>query len=88
MGFVRLVVFGFLLLSVIYLSLSWFTRSLRRESLENEWDEDQPEGISRDDYVTAGIKEYNDGLRPKLLLLVYVIPTVLIATIVYLTNSN
>ncbi len=88
MGFVRLVVFGFLLLSVIYLSLSWFTRSLRRESLENEWDEDQPEGISRDDYVAAGIKEYNDGLRPKLLLLVYVIPTVLIATIVYLTNSN
>ncbi len=88
MGFVRLVVFGFLLLSVIYLSLSWFTRSLRRESLENEWDEDQPEGISREDYVAAGIKEYNDGLRPKLLLLVYVIPTVLIATIVYLTNSN
>ena len=88
MGFVRLVVFGFLLLSVIYLSLSWFTRSLRRESLENEWDQDQPEGISRDDYVAAGIKEYNDGLRPKLLLLVYVIPTVLIATIVYLTNSN
>ncbi|SHH32168.1 hypothetical protein SAMN05444003_2801 [Cognatiyoonia sediminum] len=88
MGFVRLVIFGFLLLSVIYLSLSWFTRSLRRESLENEWDEDQPEGISRDDYVAAGIKEYNDGLRPKLLLLVYVIPTVLIATIVYLTNSN
>jgi len=88
MGFVRLVVFGFLLLSVIYLSLSWFTRSLRRESLENEWDEDQPEGISRDDYVAAGIKDYNDGLRPKLLLLVYVIPTVLVATIVYLTNSN
>ena len=88
MGFVRLVVFGFLLLSVIYLSLSWFTRSLRRESLENEWDEDQPEGISRDDYVAAGIKDYNDGLRPKLLLLVYVIPTVLVAIIVYLTNSN
>jgi len=88
MGLVRLVVFGFLLLSLVYLSLSWFSRSVRREKLENAWDEERPDGISRDDYVAAGIKEYNDGLRPRLLLLVYVVPTVLIASIIYFTNSN
>ena len=88
MGLVRLVVFGFLLLSVVYLSLSWFSRSVRREKLENQWDEERPDNISRDDFVAAGIKEYNEGLRPKLLLLVYVVPAVLIASIVYFTNSN
>ena len=88
MGLVRLVVFGFLLLSVVYLSLSWFSRSVRREKLENQWDEDRPENTSREDFVAAGIKEYNEGLRPKLLLLVYVVPAVLIASIVYFTNSN
>ncbi len=88
MGLVRLVVFGFLALSVVYLSLSWFSRSVRREKLEKAWDEEQPDGITRDDYVASGIREYNEGLRPKLLLLVYVVPTVLIASIVYFTNSN
>ena len=88
MGLVRLVVFGFLLLSVVYLSLSWFSRSVRREKLENQWDEEKPDNISRDDFVAAGIKEYNEGLRPKLLLLVYVVPAILITSIVYFTNSN
>lgn len=88
MGLVRLVVFGFIFLSVIYLSLSWFSRSVRREKLEKEWDEERPEGVSRDDFVQNGIKEYNDGLRPKLLLLVYVVPPIIIAGIIYVTNSN
>lgn len=88
MGLVRLVVFGFLFLSIIYLSLSWYSRSVRREKLENAWDENPPEGVSRDDYVKNGIAEYNNGIRPKLLLLVYVVPTVVVAAIVYFTNAN
>ena len=88
MGFIRLVIFGFLFLSVLYLSLSWYSRSVRREKLENAWDETPPEGVSREDYVTNGITEYNNGLRPKLLMLVYVVPTVVVAAIVYLTNAN
>ncbi len=88
MQFVRLVVFGFLFLSVIYLCLSWYSRSLRREKLENEWDAEKPDGISRADFVKKGIVEYETGLRPKLLGLVYVVPTVAIAVIVYITNSN
>ena len=88
MGLVRLVVFGFIFLSIIYWSLSWFSRSVRREKLENEWDEQRPEGTTRDQFVAAGIKEYNEGLRPKLLLLVYVVPTIVIAGIIYVTNAN
>ena len=88
MAFVRLVVFGFLFLSVIYLCLSWYSRSVRREKLENEWDEDKPTDISRADFVKKGILEYEAGLRPKLLGLVYVVPTVAVAVTVYVTNSN
>ena len=88
MGFVRLVVFGFIALSVIYLSLSLYSRSVRRERLEEEWDALRPDGVDRDTYVERGIRAYNNSLRPKLLLLVYIVPTVLVGTIVYVTNSN
>ena len=88
MAFIRLVVMGFLFLSVIYLCLAWYSRSVRREKLEKRWDEEKPEGISREDFVNKGVAEYNDSLRPKLLGLVYVIPTITVAVIVYITNSN
>ena len=38
MGFIRLVIFGFVGLSVIYVLLSIYSRSIRREKLENEWE--------------------------------------------------
>lgn len=86
MAFIRLVVMGFLFLSVIYLCLAWYSRSVRREKLENQWDEEKPEGISREEFVNNGVVEYNNSLRPKLLGLVYVIPTITVAVIVYITN--
>lgn len=88
MGFIRLVVFGFIFLSIIYLCLAWYSRSVRREKLENEWDEEKPEGISQDEFVRKGLLKYQNGLRPKLLGLVYVVPTVVISVIIYVTNSN
>ena len=42
MGFVRLLVFGFLALSVVYLSISVYSRSVRREKLEDAWAQDNP----------------------------------------------
>ena len=91
MGFIRLIVFGFLALSVIYLSISVYSRSVRREKLENAWDEDHPDSsdqTARDAHVAAGIKVYNRSFRTKLIGLVYVIPTVTVIAIVYLTNTN
>lgn len=88
MGLVRLVVFGFLALSVIYISLSVYSRSVRREKLEKRYDEAPVEGMTRKQYVEKGVADYNSGLRPKLLLLIYVVPTVAVAAIVYITNAN
>lgn len=88
MGLVRLVVFGFIGLSIIYLCLSIYSRSVRREKLEKEYDANPVEGQTRAAYVQSGIEAYNSGLRPKLLLLVYVVPTVIVSVIVYVTNAN
>lgn len=91
MGFIKLVVFGFIGLSVIYLSISLYSRSVRKERLENEFDAQNPEGAAegaRDTFVAEGIVAYNNSIRPKLIGLVYLVPTVVIAGIVYTINAN
>ena len=70
MGFVRLVVFGFIALSVIYFAISIYSRSIRREKLEDSWAEQNPgseDMQARAEYVQAGLVEYNTGIRPKLI---------------------
>ena len=86
-GFVRLVVFGFVGLSVVYLLVSAYSRSVERERLEKEWDAG---GVDqgRDTYILEGMKRYQHGLRRKLIALVYVIPAVVIAVIVYVVNHQ
>lgn len=90
MGLIRLVVMGFVVLSVIYFSLWLYFRSLRRENLEEEWDEENPGGArdDRDAYVEKGMEKYEQGFRSKLIFLVYIVPPVIITTILYLTNAN
>ena len=66
MGFIRLVVFGFIVLSIIYFSVSLFSRSVRKERLEKEFDAENPEGAraARDADVAAGMEAYNKSFRP------------------------
>lgn len=91
MALLRLIVFGFLFLSVIYLAVAWYSRSVRREKLEKKWAEDHPEGgdaTDRQTFITQGMIDYNDSIRPKLLLLIYVLPALAVGIILYLTNAN
>ena len=50
----RLVVFGFLALSIVYVCLSLYSRSVRRGKLEAEWDEEIKEG-DREAFVQDGL---------------------------------
>lgn len=86
MQFVKLVVFGFLALAVIYLCISLYSRSVRREKLENGWEEAPVEGMTREDYIAEGMAKYESGLRKRLILLVFVIPPVIVGTIIYFIN--
>ncbi len=91
MGLVRLVIFGFIGLSVIYFMISVYSRSVRREKLENEWTEENTGSEDMDaraQHVADGVEEYNSGIRPKLILLVYVVPTVIVVATLVITNWN
>lgn len=91
MGFVKLVVFGFIGLTVVYWSIALFSRSVRKERLENQFDAEHPEGAApgaRDAFIEEGLKAYDSSIRPKLIGLVYVVPTVVVAAIAYTINAN
>lgn len=91
MGFIKLVVFGFIGLSIIYLSVSVYSRSVRKERLEKKFDAEHPDGGeegARDAFISEGMNAYNNSIRPKLIGLVYVVPTVVIGAIIYLINMN
>ena len=80
----RLVIIGFIALTIIYLCLSFYSRMVRRRKLAAEWEEAR-QG-DRDTFIEQGLEEYDGSLRRKLIFGVYVVPTVLVALIVYLTN--
>ncbi|MAM63973.1 hypothetical protein [Maritimibacter sp. UBA3975] len=91
MALLRLIVLLFLLCSVVYLAVAWYSRSVRHEKLEKEWDADHPDGGSkteRQTFITQGMIDYNDSIRPKLLLLIYVVPALFVGVVLYITNAN
>ena len=60
-----------------------------REKLEDEWDAD-PKGdaAARDAFIEAGMRDYDRGLRRRLIWLVYIIPALLILLLIYFTNFS
>ncbi len=88
MAFLKLLVIGLVGLTIIYLSLSVYSASLRRERLEKDYDANPVPGQTRDAYVATGMAAYRSSLRPKLLLLVYVVPVAVCGVIIYVINTN
>ncbi len=91
MAFVRLIVFWFIAMTVVYVCVSLYSRSVRRERLENAYDEEHPEGgdaAIRTAFVEKGMEDYNKSIRPKLIALVYVVPFFVMSAIVYVINTN
>ena len=91
MGLIRLIVFGFIGLSIVYFAISIYSSSVRREKLENRWAEENPgsdDMEARAAYVRKGMAEYRAGIRPKLIGLVYVIPTIIIIGTLIAVNWN
>lgn len=82
---VRLMVVGFIVLTVIYVCLSFYSRAVRKGKLRAEWYEG-PQEQSLDEFIDEGLAEYDKSLRRKLILSVYVIPVILVSVVIYLTN--
>lgn len=84
-GWLRLGLVMLVILSVVYLLVSIYSRSVRREKLEKRFDAGGVEG-DRDAYIEQGMAEYEHGLKKRLIWLVYIIPMVVMAVIVYVVN--
>ena len=85
MGALRVIGIVLIVQTVVYVSLMYYLRALRRDKLEAEWDAggiDTP----RELFVRNGLEENERPMRRNLLLLVYVVPIVLICLMIYLTN--
>ncbi len=89
-GLIRLAVVGFVLLTVVYVLVSIYSRSVRHERLEKEWDTDPAnEGRLPDErtaFIEAGMQAYRHSLRRRLIVLVYVVPLAAAAVTAYLVN--
>lgn len=81
----RLAVVGFIVLTVIYVVVSIWSRQVRRRKLKARWKEEGMTG-DRDAFIREGLEDYDDSFRRKLILLVYIIPVALVITIIYVTN--
>lgn len=84
-GFIRLFVMLMVVLTVFYVSLSFYSRAVRRSKLKQKW-HDGKQLVDRDTFVQRGLERYDGSIRRKLLLGVYVVPIGVIALIIYLTN--
>jgi len=91
-GLLKALPLALAVLTVVYLLVSIYSRSMRREKLEKAWDTDPArEGAAKDErdaYIEAGMEAYRHGLRRKLIWLVYVIPLAVALVTVYFVNSQ
>lgn len=90
MGWLRLAFFMYVGLTIIYFVTGIYSRSVRREKLEKEWDTDPTrEGAPADErraFIQTGLQAYDKGLKKKLLWLIYVLPTIGFAATIYFIN--
>ena len=85
LGWLRLGLFALIGLTVVYVLTSIYSRSVRRERLEKRW---VAEGLvgDRDAWIETGMKAYEKGLKRRLLWLIYILPMLAFAAIVYFVN--
>lgn len=88
--FLELLVIWFVATTVVYIAVAIYSRSLERERLEKEYDATDPQGgdvaRDRDTYVRDGLADYEHGLRRRLIGLIYVVPAVFFAIVIYMVN--
>ena len=95
---IRLTVVAFLVLSVVYICVSLYSRAVRSRKLKEAWDAGDRDGDwkvaedesgpydDREAYLRAGLEQYDRSLKKKLILGVYLFPAALVGFLIYATN--
>lgn len=90
LGLMRNLAISMLVMAVLYVMISIYSRSVRRERLEKEAADKIADGelaeSARDRFIDDGMTTYEGSLRRKLIALVFVVPFVVVGALVYLTN--
>lgn len=81
----RLVVVLLVVQTIAYICVSLYSRSVRREKLEARWNEHEMKA-DKETFVQRGLKRYDNSLRRKLILGVYIVPWVFISVLIYVVN--
>lgn len=80
---------GFVVLSIAYVLVSIYERSVKRQSLESDYDTGLAQDVgadTRDEYISGGMAAYRGSLQRRMLLLIYVIPMIAVAVTAYVVN--
>ena len=74
--------------TILYISISIYSRSVRRQKLERQWRAELRVG-DRDAWLREELEKYDQSLKRRLILLVYVLPLAFLGFIgimVYVQN--
>ena len=82
----RLMFMLLIVLTVVYVGVSIYSRRVRRAKLAARWDQKDILTVDRDMFIERGLKKYDHSFRRKLILGIYIIPFTVIAMLVYVTN--
>ena len=90
MAIIRLALILFVIEAIFYALLTVYLRSTKAESLEKEWDRRHPERAGdteeRRAFVRRSMAGFRKTLKARLVALVFVIPTIIIAVIAWVVN--
>lgn len=73
--------------TVVFVSLWFYLRARRRERMTEEWAQSD-KVQSLDTYLLAGQRAFEAALLRKLIIGVYLVPSGLLALLIYLTSSG
>lgn len=85
--FLRFMVMLFLVQTIAFVVISIWSRQTRRRKLEARWETNTLTG-SREAFIRRGLERYDRSIRAKLIWGVYIVPIVVIGTIIYLVNMT
>ena len=85
LALLRLLIVGLIVLTALYFGLSWYFRAEHRRRMEDDWKAAGRPG-TREAYVEAGMEQYQQSLRRRLIWLVYIVPVTTVIVIIYVTN--
>lgn len=78
----------YLLLTVAYVALSAYKRWDKRNALEAEYDAQLVHAVTREVFVSEGMRDYDRSLKKKLLLGIYGIPALTIVVLIGLAQLD